>query len=57
VIVDVDQSSAFSFAGDLMALIKFLSKIFMGRMNRCYVVDYPFLIKFVWGTVSLMMDK
>ena len=56
-IVDIDQSSAFSFAGDLMALIKFLSKIFMGRMHKCYVVDYPFLIKFVWGTVSLMMDK
>ncbi len=29
----------------------------MGRMYRCYIVNYPFLIRFVWGTVSLMMDK
>lgn len=56
VIVDVDQTSAFSFAGALFDLIKFLSRIFIGRMYRCYIVDYPFLIKFVWGTVSMMMD-
>lgn len=56
VIVDVDQTSVFSFAGALFDLIKFLSRIFIGRMYRCYIVDYPFLIKFVWGTVSLMMD-
>jgi len=56
VIVDVDQTSAFSFAGTLFDLIKFLSKIFIGRMFRCYVVDYSFFLKLVWGTVSLMMD-
>ncbi len=56
VIVDVAQSGVFSFGSTLFDLIKFLSRIFIGRMYRCYVVDYPFLIKFAWGTVSLMMD-
>jgi hypothetical protein len=56
VIVDVDQTSVFSFAGALFDLIKFLSRIFIGRMYRCYIVDYPFLIKFVWGAVAAMMD-
>jgi hypothetical protein len=56
VIVDVDQTSAFSFAGALFDLIKFLSRIFIGRMYRCYVIDYTFFIRLVWGAVSAMMD-
>ncbi len=55
--MDVDQTGVFSFAGALYDLIKFVSKIFVGRMFRCYVVNHPFFITFVWGTVSMMMDK